>query len=244
MCRSFILDSCSVSTTYLADPPIITIHPQDLKEVVPGKPVMFSAEANGTEPLSYQWEWNPPGEANEWQPCGGERFSGADLSTVTIPSVQKFNEGCYHCVIWNCAGTQNSKPAQLSVGKNIVRRIFVQKVHIVIHKLLPVANPPRVTSHPEDLKNIVAGKHVTFTVQATGKEPLSYRWEWKHAESEKWQLCDAQGSSSAMVTIPSVQKSNEGSYRCVISNYAGSQTSNPAYLGVGKNAALISSARV
>ena len=86
---------------------------------------MFCTEVDGTEPLSYQWEWNPPGEANEWQPCGGEGFAGADLSRVTIPSVQKSNEGSYRCFIWNCAGSQKSKPAQLSVGKDIVSRVFV-----------------------------------------------------------------------------------------------------------------------
>ena len=80
---------------------------------------MFCTEVDGTEPLSYQWEWNPPGEANEWQPCGREGFAGADLSRVTIPSVQKSNEGSYRCFIWNCAGSQKSKPAQLSVGKDI-----------------------------------------------------------------------------------------------------------------------------
>ena len=112
------------------------------------------------------------------------------------------------------------------------------------YTFLLVGNPPRIISHPEDLKNIVAGKHVMFTVQATGKKPLSYQWQWKHAESEKWQLCDAQGSNSATLTIASVQKSNEGSYHCVISNYTGSQTSNPAQLSVGKNAAIMPRDRV
>ena len=75
-----------------------------------------------------------------------------------------------------------------------------------------------------------------FSVEATGNEPLSYKWQWKPAESEEWQLCDAQGST---LTIPSVQKSNEGSYCCVVSNYAGNETSNPAQLSVGKNPAYI-----
>ena len=75
-----------------------------------------------------------------------------------------------------------------------------------------------------------------FSVEATGNEPLSYKWQWKPAESEEWQLCDAQGST---LTIPSVQKSNEGSYCCVINNYAGEQTSNLANLTVGKNLELL-----
>ena len=74
-----------------------------------------------------------------------------------------------------------------------------------------------------------------FTVEASGIEPLNYKWEWKPAESKEWQqLCDTQEFNSATLTIPSVQKSNEGSYRCVISNDAGSETSKPAELSVGK----------
>ena len=79
-----------------------------------------------------------------------------------------------------------------------------------------------------------------LTVQATGTEPLSYHWQWKPAKEEEgrskeWQPCDTKWSDGATLTIPIVQKSNEGSYCCVISNYAGSQTSNPAELSVGKS---------
>ena len=100
---------------------------------------------------------------------------------------------------------------------------------------LHAAYPPRVITHPQELENIVAGQPAMFSIEASGNEPLSYKWEWKPAESEEWQPCDAQGSNSTTLTILSVQKSNEGSYRCVISNYAGEQTSNAANLIVGKN---------
>ena len=103
---------------------------------------------------------------------------------------------------------------------------------------MDVAEPPRVTNHPLDTKDAVPGKPVKFTLQATGTEPLNFHWQWKPAGeedgSEEWQPCRAEWSDGATLTIPSVQKSNEGSYRCVISNCAGSQTSEPAYLSVGK----------
>ena len=110
--------------SYVADPPRVTTHPRELKDAVPGKCAMFSVEATGTEPLSYKWEWSPAGErrgTEEWQPCDLESFPGADSSTLTIPSVQKLNEGSYRSVISNCAGSQISEPAQLSVGKSIFR---------------------------------------------------------------------------------------------------------------------------
>lgn len=96
-----------------------------------------------------------------------------------------------------------------------------------------VDEPPKVTNHPESLKEISQGKDVAFTVQATGAEPLSYQWQWKPAEagdeSEDWQPCDMEG---ATITIPRVHKSDEGQYRCVISNHAGRQISKPAKLEV------------
>ena len=62
---------------------------------------------------------------------------------------------------------------------------------------------------------------------------MKYHWQWKLAEEEgEWQPCDAEWCDGATLTIPSVQKSNEGSYRCVISNCAGNETSKQAKLKV------------
>ena len=106
-----------------------------------------------------------------------------------------------------------------------------------------IDEPPEIINHPESFKEISPGKTVAFTVQATGTEPMSYRWEWKPAMdgdgSEEWQSCSTEmfsGTESSTLVISSVQKPNEGSYRSVISNYAGSKTSQPAKLCVGKNA--------
>ena len=80
------------------------------------------------------------------------------------------------------------------------------------------------------------GKNAKFTTHAIGTEPLNYKWEWKPAVddsgSKNWQLCDAKWSNDATLTIPEVDIRNEGSYRCVVSNFAGSQTSKPAKLEV------------
>ena len=102
---------------YVAEPPRITTHPQDLKDAVPGKPVKFTLQATGTEPLNFHWQWKPAGEedgSKEWQPCPAEWSDGA---TLTIPSVQKSNEGSYLCDISNSAGSQVSNPVNLSVGE-------------------------------------------------------------------------------------------------------------------------------
>ena len=101
-----------------------------------------------------------------------------------------------------------------------------------------VAEPPRITDHSQEFKNVVPGTPVDFTIGTTGTEPLSYEWQWKPAGeeggSEEWQLCDVEGPQTATLSISSVQKLNEGKYRCIIRNCAGSQTSNTATLTVGK----------
>ena len=39
-------------------------------------------------------------------------------TALKIPSVQKLNEGSYHCVVSNCDGSQISTAAKLTIGKN------------------------------------------------------------------------------------------------------------------------------
>ena len=94
--------------------------------------------------------------------------------------------------------------------------------------------PPKVTGHPKSLGNVSPGTAISFTVQATGTEPLNYQWQWAE-EDGSHESCPGEWSDGAALTIPNVQKTNEGSYRCVISNCAGTLMSRPAQLSVGKN---------
>ena len=104
------------------------------------------------------------------------------------------------------------------------------------------AEPPRITFHPQELNDAVQGESVMCTIQATGTKPLSYLWQWKPVEeeggSEEWQPCPAGWCHDDTLTIPSVWKSNEGSYRCIVSNCAGSETSNAGFLVVGKSISI------
>ena len=101
---------------------------------------------------------------------------------------------------------------------------------------LCAANPPRITVHPQVLKDVVPRESVAFSIEATGTDPLSYQWQHK-VEDEMWQPCNVEqfpGANSSTLTICNAHKSDEGSYHCTVSNCAGSVTSQCATLTVGE----------
>ena len=102
----------------------------------------------------------------------------------------------------------------------------------IIHtSLLCVADLPQVTVHPADQTNVAPGSDVTFSVTATGTAPLSYQWQ-----KDGVNLNDGgriSGATTATLTITGVTESDEGGYRCVVTNSAGTATSNTATLTVG-----------
>jgi len=109
---SMTLSNHALISFSLADPPRIEHHPDELQDAIPSRAVKFTVKATGTEPMSYQWSHKPPGK-EDWSELQGE-----DSSTLSIPSVRKSNEGSYRCTVSNCAATETSKSAELSVGKN------------------------------------------------------------------------------------------------------------------------------
>ena len=84
-------------------------------------------------------------------------------------------------------------------------------------------------------KDVLPGKAVAFSIQATGTEPLGYQWQWKQfgkkGEKDGWQNLSG---DSGTFQVEDVQASNAGYYRCVVSNSAGNDTSQCASLTVGK----------
>ena len=111
-------NKCLLSVSiHVARLPRITAHPQQLKDAVSGETLAFTIQASGTEPLNYQWEIKTGEGSGVWQLCDVERFPGANCSTLIISSVQKSEEGSYHCVVSNTVGSQTSEPVNLNIGK-------------------------------------------------------------------------------------------------------------------------------
>ena len=79
---------------------------------------------------------------------------------------------------------------------------------------------------------MIPGSDVSFSVTATGTAPLSYQWQKDGVD-----LPDGgsiTGATTATLTITGVMESDEGGYRCVVSDIAGMDTSDSALLTVGK----------
>lgn len=88
--------------------------------------------------------------------------------------------------------------------------------------ILAVVTPPMITSHPANL-TVIAPADATLAVSASGLF-LSYQWQRN--------TVDLPGQTAATLTLTNTTIYNSGSYRCVVTNQAGSATSNAAMLNV------------
>jgi pectate lyase len=131
-------------------------------------------------------------------------LTNATGSILTLTNVQLTDAGGYSVVVTNSYGSATSAVAQLTVN-------------------LPVA--PSITTQPQDQANILPGATATFSVQASGTDPLSYQWYY----NTNTLLTNA---TDAVLTITNVQPANAGSYSVVINNSAGSTNSSYAFLTV------------
>jgi len=91
----------------------------------------------------------------------------------------------------------------------------------------PVA--PYITTQPAN-QTVTAGQTATFSVAATGTPPLTYRWQKNGA--------DITGATSSSYSTPVTTAADDGEmFRVMVSNTAGSVTSNSAMLTVSAGTA-------
>ncbi len=82
---------------------------------------------------------------------------------------------------------------------------------------------PTITTQPQS-QTVTAGFTAQFSVVATGTPAPTYQWQFNGAP--------VAGATSATLTLSGVQSSGAGTYTVVVTNPAGSVTSNPATLTV------------
>ena len=144
----------------------------------------------------------------QWQK-GSAAIAGATSASYTTPATSISDNGTqFKVVVTNPAGSVTSNPAALTVTATAIT--------------------PSITTQPAN-QSVSAGQTATFTVVASGTAPLSYQWQKGGVAIS--------GATSASYTTPATSVSDSGSqFRVVVSNSAGSATSNSATLTVNASA--------
>lgn len=162
----------------------------------------FTVTASGQPAPSLQWQSRPANSVGEWTDVSAG--SGADMANyTTAPRSLSDNGEQYRVVATSMLGSAASAPVTVSVSD------------------LTVA--PSITTQPASLA-VTAGNDAVFAVAAYGTEALSYQWRYKGA--------DVQGANSPVLRLTGVTAADAGSYSVIVSNSAGSATSDGATLTI------------
>lgn len=190
--------------------PSIGKQPQNVS-VKAGEQATFTVAATGTD-LKYQWQI----DRNDGK--GFADIAGADRASYTTSAVDKNCNGYkYQCVISNSAGSVTTGTATLTVTEDVTPPVQ------------PTVKKPGISKQPQNV-SVKAGEQATFTVKATGTD-LTYQWQINRNNGKGF--VDITGADKASYTTGVADMLCNGyKYQCVISDSAGSVTTNAATLTV------------
>lgn len=145
-----------------------------------------------------------PAPTYQWQ-RGTTNISGATSASYTTPALTSSDNGAtFRCVVRNSVGSATSNAATLTVTASTVA--------------------PTITAQPV-AKTVNVGQTASFSVVATGTPAPTYQWQRG--------TTNISGANSASYTTPAtVAGDNGATFRCVVSNSAGTATSTSATLTV------------
>jgi hypothetical protein len=133
----------------------------------------------------------------------GVAIAGATSSTYTINSTASNDAGSYSVVVSNGVGSATSNAATLT--------------------LVITITAPTITTQPS-AASVTAGNSASFSVAVSGTSPFTYQW--------KKDGMSISGATASTYSIGSTSTSDAGNYTVVVTNSAGSVTSNSATLTV------------
>ena len=138
----------------------------------------------------------------------GVPIAGVTAYSYTTNNVQLADSGSlFSCLVSNAYGTALSSNAVLTV----------------------MAYPPTIVSQPAN-QTVNYGATASFSVTASGTAPLGYQWFRNGVAVTDGGTIT--GAATAFLTLGNVLQSNAGSYSVVVTNPAGSVTSQVATLTV------------
>lgn len=200
-------DAALLTVTAAPVAPAIVTQPQSAT-VYAGLSATFTAAASGSPAPTVKWQTSSDG--TNWTD-----IPGAATTALTITPQLADNGKRYRAVFSNTGGTATTTSATLTVNA-------------------PVA--PVVTS-ATTAQASADGYPVTHTVTATGSPAPTYQWQradWKLGDGTPTNIPGA--TSASYTTPPLTNAADDGNtYMCVVSNVAGSVTSNPASVDIPAN---------
>jgi hypothetical protein len=181
----------------------LTVNPAAVAPTITTQPANQSVTAGQTATFAVVATGTAP-LSYQWQK-NSANISGAISASYTTPATTSTDNGStFQVVVSNSAGSVTSSAATLTAN--------------------PAAVAPTITTQPAN-QTVTAGQTATFSVVATGTAPLSYQWQKNGT--------DITSATAASYTTPVTTTADSGTmFRVVVSNTAGSITSNSATLTV------------
>ena len=223
-----------------AAPPKITQQPQNTT-VKEGESATLKVNATASGNLRYLWiKVSYSGSSTFETIYDGVDYSGTTTNTLTIKNVGNDYYGTYYyCVIYNSWSTDYDGGYTAYRTNKIESSYAKVMAQTPLPPPPPTAAPPNIVDQPED-RSITAGQNTTFaiTIDGTGALQWQYRYPTGNTYSDWTNITNGgiysmqieQAWTLNLYNVPASY--NNYQYRCVVTNAAGSATSNIVTLTV------------
>ena len=174
--------------------PKITTWPKDTT-AAPGTTAKFTVAATGKGALKYQWQYRK-NETGEWKDSGQSGNKTATLSVAVTSGLHGYQFRCY---VTDANGQKS----------------YTNTVTLTVK--------PAITTQPAN-KSVTAGTKAKFTVVATGKEKLTYQWQYRRNSSDTWKNSGQAGNKTATLTVATTKSLNGYQFQCIVTDGNNQQT--------------------
>lgn len=159
---------------------------------VPGTEAVFTVTAIGKATLKYQWQSRK--DANSaWT---NSSMPGAKTATLRVPATLGLNGWQFRCVV-----TDGNGESWGSAAATLFTKLGILK-------------------HPQST-TVSAGSMAKFTIEAYGKEPLTYQWQSRKDANSAWTNSGQSGAKSTTLSVKATAGLNGWQFRCIVKDADG-----------------------
>ena len=174
--------------------PKISEQPSD-KSLLVGSTAKFTVAATGKGTLTYQWQYRKNAKAS-WANSGQK---GAKTDTLLVSATAGLHGYQFRCVVTDGNGQKSYTRAAMLTLK------------------------PRITTQPVD-KDLLVGSTAKFTIAATGKGTLTYKWQYRKDENASWADSGQKGAKTDTLLVSTTAGLHSYQFRCVVTDGNGQKS--------------------